>query len=127
MKTRVGLLSGGQRQALTLLMATIANPRLLLLDEHTAALDPVAAKKVMAITREIVEGEHLTTLMITHNLTSALKTGTRTIMLEAGRLILDIAGQERADMTVTRLMELYSQKGTAPLDNDRLLLTRSQE
>jgi putative ABC transport system ATP-binding protein len=127
MKTRVGLLSGGQRQALTLLMATIANPRLLLLDEHTAALDPVAAKKVMAITREIVEGEQLTTLMITHNLQSALKTGTRTIMLEAGRLILDIAGQERTDMTVTRLMELYSQKGAAPLDNDRLLLTRSQD
>jgi putative ABC transport system ATP-binding protein len=74
-----------------------------------------------------VEGEQLTTLMITHNLTSALKTGTRTIMLEAGRLILDIAGKERDDMTVTRLMELYSQKGAAPLDNDRLLLTRSQD
>lgn len=126
MKAKVGLLSGGQRQALTLLMATIAKPRLLLLDEHTAALDPAAAQKVMAITKETVAAERLTTLMITHNLIAALKTGSRTIMLERGRLILDISSAEREEMTVPKLMELYSQKGASPLDNDRMLLSREE-
>ncbi|MDL2233278.1 ATP-binding cassette domain-containing protein [Ruminococcaceae bacterium OttesenSCG-928-L11] len=126
MKHKVGLLSGGQRQALTLLMATIAGPRLLLLDEHTAALDPAAAEKVMAITRDIVSREKLTTMMITHNIRSALRTGTRTIMLEDGKVILDISGKEREEMTVSRLMELYSHKANKTLDNDRMLLTKDE-
>lgn len=124
MKAKVGLLSGGQRQALALLMSTISTPKLLLLDEHTAALDPAAAKKVMEITNEIVGRDQLTTLMITHNLQAALKTGTRTVMLEAGKLILDISGEPRKNMTVQQLMELYSQQSGKVLDNDRMLLTR---
>ena len=126
MKTKVGLLSGGQRQAVTLLMCTIVPPRVLLLDEHTAALDPAAAEKVLAITREIVSREKLTTLMITHNIQSALSMGTRTIMMNAGRIVLDIAGEERAHMTVPRLLELYQQKSGAALDTDRILLTQTQ-
>ncbi len=122
LKTKVKLLSGGQRQALTLLMSTIGKPLLLLLDEHTAALDPASAEKIMYITNTIVNREHLTTMMITHNIQSALKTGTRTIMLDSGRIILDISGQEREEMTVTRLMELYSQRSKTALDNDRMLL-----
>ena len=125
MKTKVGLLSGGQRQAVTLLMCTIVPPRVLLLDEHTAALDPAAAEKVLAITREIVSREKLTTLMITHNIQSALSMGTRTIMMNAGRIVLDIAGEERAHMTVPRLLELYQQKSGTALDNDRILLTQT--
>jgi putative ABC transport system ATP-binding protein len=127
LKTKVGLLSGGQRQALSLLMSTIGKPLLLLLDEHTAALDPASAEKIMRITKDIVERENLTTMMITHNIQSALKTGTRTIMLDSGRIILDISGHEREDMTVNRLMELYSQRSTHALDDDRMLLTRSRE
>lgn len=123
---KVGLLSGGQRQAVTLLMCTIVPPRVLLLDEHTAALDPAAAEKVLAITREIVSREKLTTLMITHNIQSALSMGTRTIMMNAGRIVLDIAGEERAHMTVPRLLELYQQKSGAALDTDRILLTQTQ-
>ena len=119
-------LSGGQRQAVTLLMCTIVPPRVLLLDEHTAALDPAAAEKVLAITREIVSREKLTTLMITHNIQSALSMGTRTIMMNAGRIVLDIAGEERAHMTVPRLLELYQQKSGAALDTDRILLTQTQ-
>lgn len=125
MKTKVGLLSGGQRQALALLMSTMGKPQLLLLDEHTAALDPASAEKVLSITKEIVSREKLTTMMITHNIHSALKTGTRTIMLDGGRIILDISGKEREEMTVARLLELYSGKGDTALDNDRMLLTRS--
>ncbi len=124
LKTKVGLLSGGQRQALTLLMSTISHPKLLLLDEHTAALDPAAAEKVMHITRHIVTRDRLTTMMITHNIQSALKTGTRTIMLEGGRIILDIQGKERDEMTVAGLMELYRRKGGGELANDRMLLTK---
>ena len=126
MTSKVGLLSGGQRQAVTLLMCTIVPPRVLLLDEHTAALDPAAAEKVLAITREIVSREKLTTLMITHNIQSALSMGTRTIMMNAGRIVLDIAGEERAHMTVPRLLELYQQKSGAALDTDRILLTQTQ-
>ena len=125
MKTKVGLLSGGQRQALSLLMATIGRPLLLLLDEHTAALDPEAAKKIMQITKNVVARQKLTTMMITHNIQSALETGTRTIMLDRGRIILDISGKEREDMTVARLMELFSQRGGGALDNDRMLLVKS--
>jgi putative ABC transport system ATP-binding protein len=124
LKTKVGLLSGGQRQALSLLMATIGKPRLLLLDEHTAALDPASAEKIMLITNHIVSQESITTMMITHNIQSALKTGSRTIMLDCGKIILDISGQERADMTVPRLMELFSQQSKNALDNDRMLFVK---
>lgn len=126
MKTKVGLLSGGQRQALSLLMSTIGKPRLLLLDEHTAALDPASAEKIMHITKTIVSRENLTTMMITHNIQSALKTGTRTIMLDRGKIILDISGKDREDMTVARLMELFSQRSPNALDNDRMLLTKEK-
>lgn len=106
-KDKVGLLSGGQRQALALLMSTIAKPRLLLLDEHTAALDPAAAQKIMSITDGIVKEQRLAAMMITHNTQQALDFGTRTIMLEEGKIVLDISGEERANMTVPRLMEHY--------------------
>ena len=102
MKTKVGLLSGGQRQVVTLLMCTLVMPKLLLLDEHTAALDPATADKVMEITRSIVSENHLTTLMITHNLSQALTTGNRTIMLDEGRIILDVGGEERAKINPLR-------------------------
>jgi putative ABC transport system ATP-binding protein len=126
MKTKVGLLSGGQRQALSLLMSTIGKPQLLLLDEHTAALDPASAEKIMRITNNIVCEENLTTMMITHNIQSALKNGTRTIMLDSGKVILDISGKDREDMTVTRLMELFSQHSKNTLDNDRMLFVKEQ-
>lgn len=124
MNTQVGLLSGGQRQALTLLMSTIVVPKLLLLDEHTAALDPATARKVMDITNRIVARDHLTTMMITHNIQDALTTGNRTIMVEAGKIIMDLSGKEREEMTVSGLMELYSRTGVGELANDRMLLTK---
>ena len=123
MKTRVGLLSGGQRQVVTLLMCTLVTPKLLLLDEHTAALDPATAERIMDITHEIVAENHITTLMITHNIRSALATGSRTIMLDAGRIILDLSGPEREQMTVERLMRMYSEKKKEELDNDRMLFS----
>ena len=123
MTAKVGLLSGGQRQALTLLMAALQKPKLLLLDEHTAALDPATSQKIMAITKEIVQTNHLTTMMITHNLNAALQTGNRTIMMDAGQLILDISGEERAQMTLNDLLALYSSKSNKTFDNDRMLLT----
>ena len=122
MDTKVGLLSGGQRQALTLLMSTIVPPKLLLLDEHTAALDPATAEKVMAITDSIVAKNHLTTMMITHNIQSALTSGSRTIMMDRGKIILDLSGVEREKMTVADLMDLYSARQNQTLDNDRMLL-----
>ncbi|MEA4972837.1 Bicarbonate transport ATP-binding protein CmpD [bioreactor metagenome] len=122
MKTKVGLLSGGQRQVVTLLMCTLVTPKLLLLDEHTAALDPATAEKVMDITRKIVERNNLTTLMITHNLKSALRTGSRTIMMDSGKIILDISGKERDNMTLDDLLNMYSLKKNETLDNDRMLL-----
>lgn len=123
MKTQVGQLSGGQRQVVTLLMCTLSVPKLLLLDEHTAALDPATAEKVMDITRTIVKENSITTMMITHNMASALKTGTRTIMLDEGRLILDLSGKERESMTLDDLRALYTQKRKQELDNDRMLLS----
>ncbi len=108
LKTPVKLLSGGQRQALTLLMATIVTPRLLLLDEHTAALDPKTAGKVLAITEEIVSKNHITTMMITHNIQDALTYGNKTIVMSGGRIVLELSGQERKTMTMERLLELYS-------------------
>lgn len=121
MKTKVGLLSGGQRQVVTLLMCTLVTPKLLLLDEHTAALDPATAERIMEITNQIVHENHITTLMITHNIRSALSTGSRTIMMDAGQVILDLTGAERAQMTVERLMKLYTEKKKEELANDRML------
>lgn len=122
MKMKVGLLSGGQRQAMTLLMATVSNPKLLLLDEHTAALDPATAEKVLSITVQIIREQRLPTMMITHNMQSALALGNRTLMMEHGRIILDIAGEERANLQVEDLLRLYSGKQGKKLDNDRMLL-----
>lgn len=107
MKTKMGLLSGGQRQAASLLMATIAQPRLLLLDEHTAALDPGAAEKVMAVTQQIVARDHITTLMITHDMDYALRVGERTILLQNGKIALDLSDQDRESMTSGKLAELF--------------------
>jgi putative ABC transport system ATP-binding protein len=123
MDTRVGLLSGGQRQAVTLLMCTLVPPKLLLLDEHTAALDPATAEKVMTITRQTVEKHRLTTLMITHNLKNALTTGTRTLMMDSGRVLVDLDARQRAGMTREDLMALYAKKAGEALDNDRVLLS----
>ncbi|MGI6267321.1 MAG: ABC transporter ATP-binding protein [Candidatus Metalachnospira sp.] len=122
MKTKVGLLSGGQRQVVTLLMCTIVTPKLLLLDEHTAALDPATAEKVMEITNKIVKRNELTTLMITHNMNSALKTGNRTIMMDSGEIILDVSGEEREKMTLDDLLNMYSLKKKEAFANDRMLL-----
>ncbi len=108
MKTPVGLLSGGQRQALTLLMATIVTPKLLLLDEHTAALDPVTADKVMSITEKIVKDNNITTLMITHNVSNALEYGNKTLVLSQGNILAYIEGEERANMSLSKIMELYA-------------------
>ena len=111
MKTKMGLLSGGQRQAASLLMATIAQPKLLLLDEHTAALDPGAAEKVMHLTETIARRDHITTLMVTHDMDYALRVGSRTIMLDSGRIVMDLSGEERARMTSGMLAELFYAKG----------------
>lgn len=124
MKTKIGLLSGGQRQVVTLLMCTLSIPKLLLLDEHTAALDPATAEKVMEITRQIVSENKITTMMITHNLKQSLSTGTRTIMLDSGEIILDVSGTERDTMTMDDLIRMYSQKKQKEFDNDRILLSR---
>ena len=123
MKQPVGLLSGGQRQALTLLMATINPPKLLLLDEHTAALDPGTAEKVLELTKQIVAENHLTCLMITHNMASALELGNRTIMMDRGHIIHDAAGEKRDGLTVEKLLQEFKNASGAALDNDRMLLT----
>ena len=104
MTSKVGLLSGGQRQALTLLMATLKKPELLLLDEHTAALDPKTADKVLQLTKEIVERDHLTTLMVTHNMRNAIEYGNRLIMMDAGRVVVDLRGEEKKNLTVRELL-----------------------
>ena len=124
MKQPVGLLSGGQRQALTLMMATLSKPKLLLLDEHTAALDPGTAEKVLDLTTRIVEENHLTCLMITHNMQSALDLGNRTIMMDQGRVVFDTTGEERAALTVEDLLERFREASGKKLDNDRMLLAR---
>ena len=123
MKTKIGLLSGGQRQVVTLLMCTLAIPKLLLLDEHTAALDPATAERVMEITKQIVSENHITTMMITHNLNQSLTTGSRTIMLDSGEIILDLSGEERENMTMDDLIKMYSAKRPKAFDNDRILLS----
>lgn len=126
MKQPVGLLSGGQRQALTLLMATFNPPKLLLLDEHTAALDPGTAEKVLNLTKKIVEENHLTCLMITHNMQSALELGNRTLMMDSGDIVLDISGKEREGLTVDGLLEKFNAGTGKALDNDRILLSKKQ-
>lgn len=122
MNQPVGLLSGGQRQALTLMMATLSKPKLLLLDEHTAALDPATAQKVLEITESTVRENSLTCLMITHNMQSALDYGNRTVMMNSGRIILDVADDERKGLTVSDLLEKFKTASGSTLDNDRMLL-----
>jgi len=127
MKQPVGLLSGGQRQALTLLMATYHVPKVLLLDEHTAALDPGTAEKVLALTRSIVEENKITCLMITHNMQSALDLGNRTLMMDQGRVIYDVEGEERKRLTIQDLTNKFRQASGRALDNDRMLLGIEQK
>ncbi|MBQ1877815.1 MAG: ABC transporter ATP-binding protein [Erysipelotrichaceae bacterium] len=121
--TKVGLLSGGQRQALTLLMATIKKPRLLLLDEHTAALDPATADKVLSVTDELVRRDNLTTLMITHNMQDAIDYGNRLIMMNEGRIILDISGQEKKQLTKQQLIDRFNSLSDQKLESDNVLLS----
>ena len=123
MRQPVGLLSGGQRQALTLLMATMNPPKLLMLDEHTAALDPATAEKVLKITRDVVSEHHITTLMITHNMQNALELGNRTLMMDDGRIVLDLKGEERKGLKVEDLLARFRAGAGKNLDNDRILLS----
>ena len=123
LSSKVGLLSGGQRQAITLLMASLKKPKLLLLDEHTAALDPGTAEKVLNLTRRIVEENQLTCLMITHNMQSAIDLGNRILMMDSGNIVLDIGGEEKKDMTVDGLLEKFKTGVGKALDNDRILLS----
>lgn len=122
MKQPVGLLSGGQRQALTLLMSTYNPPKLLLLDEHTAALDPATAEKVLELTKSIVEDNKLTCLMITHNMQSALDLGNRTIMMHNGKIIYDVSGEKRKGLRVADLLDQFKSAAGKNLDNDRMML-----
>ena len=121
--SKVGLLSGGQRQALTLLMATIKRPQLLMLDEHTAALDPKTAKKVLELTEQIVTENHLTTLMVTHNMNDAIRLGNRLIMMHEGNVIYDVRGKEKKALTVPDLLQKFEEVSGGELANDRMLLS----
>lgn len=123
MQQPVGLLSGGQRQALTLLMATIVTPKLLLLDEHTAALDPATAEKVLQLTTKIISEHRITCLMITHNMSQALELGNRTLMMADGQIVLDIAGAERSRLSVEDLARRFKTQAKELLDNDRIVLS----
>ena len=123
MESKVGLLSGGQRQALTLLMATMAEPKLLLLDEHTAALDPKTAEKVLALTKSIVERQHLTTLMITHNMRDALKFGNRLIMMFEGKILFDVPAEQKKNLQVKDLLAMFEKAAGSELVSDSLLLS----
>ena len=122
MSSKVGLLSGGQRQALTLLMATLRKPKLLLLDEHTAALDPKTAQKVLHLTRKLIAEQGLTALMVTHNMKDALQYGNRTIMMHEGRVILDIGAETKARLKVEDLLMMFEKASGSGLNNDRMLL-----
>lgn len=122
MKTKVGQLSGGQRQAVSLLMATIASPKLLLLDEHTAALDPATAEKIIRMTVELVDRNKTTTMMITHDMDAALRLGSRTIMMDEGKILFDVSGEERRRMTVSDLLAYYEKLSHKKMANDRMLL-----
>ncbi len=123
MTNKVGLLSGGQRQAITLLMATIQKPKLLLLDEHTAALDPKTAAKVLELSDKIISENNLTALMVTHNMKDAITHGNRLIMMSEGKIILDISGEEKKKLTVENLLEKFEQVSGSKLENDRMLLS----
>lgn len=127
MTSKVGLLSGGQRQALTLLMATLVTPKLLLLDEHTAALDPATAEKVLDLTKSIVAEKKITCLMVTHNMHQALELGNRTLMMDAGRIVFDVKGEARSRMTVDDLLEKFRENAGKALDNDRILLSKVEK
>lgn len=124
--SKVGLLSGGQRQAITLLMATLKRPKLLLLDEHTAALDPKTAHKVLELTTQIVEKNNLTTIMITHNMKDAIAIGNRLIMMNDGKIIYDIKGEEKKNLTTADLLEKFKITSGSELDNDRMLLSSDE-
>ena len=123
MTTKVGLLSGGQRQALTLLMASLKKPKLLLLDEHTAALDPKTAAKVLALSDQIVSENHLTTMMVTHNMKDAIQHGNRLIMMYDGRIVIDVSGEEKKKLTVPDLLALFSKVSGSDEADDKLLLS----
>ena len=124
MTSKVGLLSGGQRQALTLLMATLRKPKLLLLDEHTAALDPKTAEKVLEATERIVAKDKLTTVMITHNMRDAIAHGNRLIMMYDGKILIDVSGEEKKNLTVEQLLALFSKASGSDEADDKLLLSR---
>ena len=121
---RVGLLSGGQRQAVTLLMASLCKPKLLLLDEHTAALDPATARKVLELSDSIVRENQLTTLMITHNMSDAIRHGNRLIMMNEGQIIFDVSGEEKSRLTKRELMDKFTQLSGAQMENDAMLLSK---
>ena len=121
--SKVGLLSGGQRQALTLLMASLRKPKLLLLDEHTAALDPKTAAKVLELSDRIVAGNHLTTMMVTHNMRDAIAHGNRLIMMYDGKIVIDVSGEEKKKLTVHQLLELFSKVSGSDEADDKLLLS----
>ncbi|MCC6099677.1 MAG: ATP-binding cassette domain-containing protein [Olsenella sp.] len=123
MTSKVGLLSGGQRQALTLLMAVLKKPKLLLLDEHTAALDPKTASKVLSLTQKLVAENHLTTLMVTHNMHDAIRLGNRLIMMHEGNVIYDVRGDEKSGLTVADLLKKFEEVSGGELANDRMLLS----
>ena len=122
MTSKVGLLSGGQRQALTLLMATLKKPKILLLDEHTAALDPKTAAKVLELSEQIIEENELTALMVTHNMKNAITFGNRLIMMNNGQIILDVKGEEKKNITVEELLHRFSKISGSEITNDRMLL-----
>ena len=124
MGTKVGLLSGGQRQAITLLMATLRRPKILLLDEHTAALDPKTAAKVLSLTRQLVEQQQLTAIMITHNMKDAIEHGNRLIMMNQGQIVVDVKGEEKKNLTVPDLMSMFATAGGGQEMNDRILLSQ---
>ena len=121
---KVGLLSGGQRQALTLLMATLKKPKLLLLDEHTAALDPKTAKKVLDITEEIVVKDNLMTVMITHNMADAIRVGNRLIMMHEGRIVVDVKGEEKKNLTIDHLLKMFEASSGSRMTSDKLMLSK---
>lgn len=127
MKQPVGLLSGGQRQALTLLMATMVTPKILLLDEHTAALDPATAAKVLDLTKQIVAEREITCLMVTHNMNQALELGNRTLMMDSGNIVLDVTGDERVGMTVDDLLNQFAVRAGKKMENDRILFSKMQD
>ncbi len=124
LNAKAGLLSGGQRQALTLLMATLKKPSLLLLDEHTAALDPKTAAKVLELSDKIIAEHNLTAMMVTHNMRDAIRHGNRLIMMDSGRIILDIAGEEKKRLTVEDLLSRFQQAAGDGITNDRMLLSK---